>query len=104
MEEKQNNGEATAQQSPPQHGLLTALAGTRPPGIGTLWTFHGSFTVLREAHDKGCQCSYCKKGQVGLLLPENKARNSWRSIRWRWRGGLQVLRWTLPSWWPWKGG
>ena len=72
-------------------------------GIGcrTIWERHISGAcILREAHDKGCSCSYCKSGEVGLILPANKGRNSWRAIRWKWRGKLHVLRWTLPKWWP----
>ncbi len=96
--------------SPPQMVGTSALLGHRAVrgwldanGLGcrTLWErhIHGA-CILREAHDKGCSCSYCKEGRVGIVLPENKGRNSWRALQWKWRGKLHVLRWTLPKWCP----
>lgn len=80
---------------------LRGLLNSDGVGSRTLWERHTpSMCILREVHDKGCACSYCKEGKVGLILPENKGRNSWRAIRWKWRGALHVLRWTLPDWWP----
>jgi hypothetical protein len=76
------------------------------PLIGTshqLWqrTVLGAW-ILRESHDTLCGCSYCREmgGTIGLALPECKARNSWRVLWWVRNGKLQVLRWTLPKWWP----
>lgn len=76
----------------------SVLGGTyqRLPGSTTLW----QVSILRESHDKGCACSYCREGKVGLVLPACKSHHSWRSIRWKRRGELQVIRWTLPGWWP----
>lgn len=55
-----------------------------------------NWTLLLESHNAGCPCSYCKEDRVGIVLPQCKAGNSWRSIRWKWRGRLHVIRWTLP--------
>lgn len=82
--------------------LSETMAKFKRPGSAQLWSFHGNrySTVLREVHDVGCDCSYCRtfaaKGRAGIELPECKARNSWRILWWRWRGRLHVLRWTLP--------
>lgn len=68
-----------------------------------LWqrTIFGAW-ILREEHDTLCGCSYCRElnCSIGLTLPECKARNSWRVLSWVRKNKLQVLRWTLPSFWP----
>lgn len=76
----------------------------QPPKIlnRVLWEFRATNWILREEHITECTCSYCKDDKVGLVLPENKALNSWRSIRWKWKGNRHYLRWTLPDWWPFK--
>jgi len=70
-------------------------------GCRIIWEkyFHGA-CILREVHDKCCLCSYCTEGKVGIILPEDKGRNSWRAAQWKWQGRLHVIRWTLPTWWP----
>lgn len=89
-----------------------ALRNPPPPGSHEKWTFYrrgttplpeslGAFSVLREFHDVGCVCSYCRtfasSGRFGLELPRNKHTNSWRILWWRWRGELQLVRWTMPN-------
>lgn len=70
-----------------------------------LWSreFCGAW-ILREEHEVDCGCGYCKELNctIGLTLPQCKARNSWRILSWIRDGKLQVLRWTLPSFWPTK--
>lgn len=58
--------------------------------------------ILREEHDTLCGCSYCRElnCSIGLTLPECKARHSWRVLSWVRNNKLQVLRWTLPNFWP----
>lgn len=51
--------------------------------------------ILYEVHSTDCTCSYCREHRYGLVLPECKKPNSWRAIRWKWRGRLHVVRWTL---------
>ena len=56
---------------------------------------------LIEKHQNGnCECSYCKSAKTGLVLPECRCCNAWRSIRWYWKDGYWVIRWTMPYWWP----
>ncbi len=82
---------------------IDAVLLSSPPGGKILWKLSGqhSATVLREAHEEGCQCSYCTgfaaKGFFGLSLPEDKAPNSWRVIWWRCAGMRHYIRWTLSA-------
>lgn len=99
-------------QSPPQSVLDALSKIPKPPGSHELWTFQskgttplpeclGAFTVLRERHDVGCTCSYCRtfasSGRFGLKWPKSDGNHSWRVLWWRWRNELQVVRWTRPT-------
>lgn len=57
------------------------------------WTFF-NIIILYEIHHDDCKCSYCYEfhGTVGIALPENKARNSWRILWWRKNKQLNILR------------
>lgn len=73
---------------------------TPNPMERTVWDFtlFGAW-VLKERHLFGCSCSYCRefKGTCGLALPECKESNSWRVLWWRRGERLNVLRWTMPT-------
>ncbi len=90
-----------AQQQAPT--LSEVMAPFKRPGSHRLWSFDGPSlsTVLRERHDVGCECSYCRtfaaNGRGGIQLPACKAANAWRIIWWRWNGELHIVRWTLPK-------
>ena len=57
-------------------------------------------TILFEKHEMGDTCSYCKTfpGHVGLKLPEDRGKNSWRVLYFRTDTMNYYLRWTLPKW------
>ena len=64
----------------------------------TVWLI---WPLLVEKHQRGlCTCSYCKDGRTGLVLPQCRCWNAWRSVRWYWRDGYWCIRWTMPRWWP----
>jgi hypothetical protein len=60
------------------------------------------FGALLEMHHKYCACSYCdgpKMRGIGLSLPVDKRRNSWRVIHVKFNGRSKLyLRWTLSKW------
>lgn len=88
-----------AQQALPLNEQLRLMFIDQPESR-QLWSFQGPNTVLHEAHDDGCTCSYCRgfasKGRFGLELPADKGRTSWRIIWLKLGGKRHYLRWTLP--------
>lgn len=59
------------------------------------------FGVLLEVHHPLCSCSYCTSKEmngVGLALPRDKSRNSWRVIHIKIAGRSRIYaRWTLSA-------
>ena len=56
--------------------------------------------MLKEKHEKSCECSYCKEhknfgvGSIGLVLPRDKSWNSWRKVFFIGKKYNYYLRWT----------
>lgn len=62
------------------------------------WDVCGSW-IRFEIHEKNSQgyFDWFKHSTLGIALPENKGKNSWRIIYWNRGEELWVLRWTLPK-------
>lgn len=75
------------------------------PVSQTLWCQHwlGATVMLERQWDRPPVSRFSKQFGIGrtgvwLRLPQNKARNSWRWLIARWRGGSMLcLRWSLPK-------
>lgn len=96
---QQESPDTGAQQALPLNEQLRLMFIDRPESR-QLWSFQGPNTVLHEAHDDGCTCSYCRgfasKGRFGLELPADKGKTSWRVVWLKLGGKRHYLRWTLP--------